>query len=580
MKNEDLSKKAIAMVKDIEVQSMMEKTSEFNDCKVKAKFEAKEDERERELKVKAAQDCFLKKLANNTDKDALKKLSESLGLESYGLVQSKNMKDIQNYLSNKMYKSLTGIDPEEKDRQKLIDSMSFNAKDRKLIDQKVFIDLYKAQVIKNSLYEVSRFCFENLRTTKAPNSAATDFATHWAHSGDIYDAFKIADLTDTNSTPFGTSGTGSSKEDIYKNIFTSIQGANQTVASFNNFFFFCAKQINELCEVFEANVAASPQAGMSRGANACLSRSKLKDYKKALAVSKDISKEFDQMSEASFSLVVSGKTPPKFFGRNSSETESIDYLTSYTSQDLLEGGASKDSRLEEKQKKCEKTPELSECEEYISIGDGLDKVKHNYQVKMALQKEVELARVRALVSGDQKNLEEYLEANGYFTILDNVKNKTPGYDIIKAIGDSFEAKKVATLQALQLKMGSRQMSQKDGRDSVKVNANIAKNATVSKDERTRLAQLVLFNNIITSYIILNRTDGKGKNTKNETGRNVNAWKKEQKTLESSNSIDKSVFAGLEKEFESDNTFSTKDSNIEEFQALDTILGKKEDPKNP
>src|SRR5690606_369790 len=108
-------------------------------------------------KAKAAVDCFREKLKDKDPKE-IQKLAQNLQLESYGLVQGKNVQSIQEYLSNRMYEKLTGVNLEEKDLQKRIESMSF--KNRKMVDQKVFFDLYRTQLGKNALYEISRFCFE------------------------------------------------------------------------------------------------------------------------------------------------------------------------------------------------------------------------------------------------------------------------------------------------------------------------------------------------------------------------------------------------------------------------------------
>ena len=88
-----------------------------------------------------------------------------------------------------------------------------------------------------------------------------------------------------------------------------------------------------------------------------------------------------------------------------------------------------------------------------------------------------------------------------------------------------------------------------------------------------MAQVVLFNNIVTSYITVTRRDGSGDKSKDKSGRNVNAWKKEQSSL-NSKQLDKSLFAGLTKELDdSKSDFSTKDSSFDDFSALDEYLGK-------
>src|SRR5690606_29580802 len=50
----------------------------------------------------------------------------------------------------------------------------------------------------------------------------------------------------------------------------------------------------------------------------------------------------------------------------------------------------------------------------------------------------------------------------------------------------------------------------------------------SKEERARLAQVVMFNNIITSHLSLKRREG---DNLVDVGRNTGAWRKEQQALE-------------------------------------------------
>ncbi len=570
MDTKEYGKKAISIVKDFEVQGMLEGTAEFNKCKEKAKFSDKDSPGTRESKVADAQACFKTEMSKQRDPEALKKLAESLRLESYGLIPSKNVNDIQNYLSNKMYKSLTGVDLEERDRTKLMNSMDF--KNRKLVDQKVFIQLYKTQLGKNALMEISRFCFESFRNTDPTAKDAKDFATHWARTD-----YPIGQLTDVPSGgPFGNFQAATSKEDIYRNIFESIQGAGKKVDSFENFFGYCSQNIAPLCKVYEESVAKNPTGSDSKGANACLTLNKLREIKKALADSQKVSEDFDEMSKESVAVALGGGVAPKFYGKDSTEDESIFNLTSYTSKDVVEGGFSKDEQLEEKREKCAKQPELSDCEDFLSIGDDLEKVKHNYQLQMAMKKEVELARVREMVKNGKKGLKEYLEANGYYDILNDpeiMTNDASGKKLEEAIANSFEAKKKATMDALRSKVGSRQMSSKET-DADKKKA-ITVNAEVSRDERARLGQVILFNNIITSYIRITKTEA-GSKKKGEEGRNVQAWKKEQQSLEANKSIDKSVFANLEGSIKPDEGgISTKDSEIVDVGMLDGILGKKD-----
>jgi hypothetical protein len=135
----DDSKQIASNIKDIEIQELLAKTREFDDCRKENEFKTNATESERNDSIKRAQECFRSKLSGK-DPKKLEELSDLLGLQQYGLVKSKNLKEIQTYLNNKMYKSMTGVDLEETNKKKFIDSLKF--KNKKHIDQSIFIEIF------------------------------------------------------------------------------------------------------------------------------------------------------------------------------------------------------------------------------------------------------------------------------------------------------------------------------------------------------------------------------------------------------------------------------------------------------
>jgi hypothetical protein len=87
----------------------------------------------------------------------------------------------------------------------------------------------------------------------------------------------------------------------------------------------------------------------------------------------------------------------------------------------------------------------------------------------------------------------------------------------------------------------------------------------TKEERARLAQVVLFNNIITGHLELKKEDG------STVGRNVNVWKKEEKGLESSQ-VNSNLFQNI-KSSNADAKGLSRDDKISGFQIIDSLLGK-------
>ena len=578
--NADDGKQIVSRIKDIEVEEMLSKTGEFKKCREMNEFKADDTPTIRTDKIQKAEACFKAELSKNSSKEKLEQLSETLRLQQYGLVPSKNIKDIQKYLSDKMTKALTGVDPNEPDPKKLLKSMQF--KNRKIVDQKVFIDLYKTQLGKNALYEVSRFCFENLR--KAGVKDKVTFADHWTdYQSEEISVANIDKFDDLGDPRFGdTLQDPSDKDKVFQDIFKSINGASGAGLKpdeMSHFFMDCGKIIVPLCGKFEESMNLSSTSSHvdapkspTVGAAACLAKSRIQEYKKALVNAEKISDEFTKMKfdDQKDALISLTGDPVKFYGQ-SADDESLDDLTNNTSADIFSGGYTKDQLASDKIKECEDKPELANCEGYISKGDTLDKAKHHIEMEMTLKREVEMARVKKLVEGNQKELNQYLEDNGYMDILEKHKAKKMSADeMALLIGQSFEAKKIALLAEINNKLGKRQVSEKA------TDADIKKNALEvvqeSKEERARLAQVVLFNNVITSYLSLKKKDSSG--NIEEAGRNVNAWKKEEKALTASK-VDPALFANLKASSDGVDGLG-KDNQIAGFEILDEILGKEKE----
>jgi hypothetical protein len=580
----EAGKQFSTMIKDVEVESMLNETSEFKDCREMNKFEKGDADNVRTDKIKAAEKCFREKLTKNKSEADLKKLSEQLNLQQYGLVKSKSSQDLQKYLNDKMYKSMTGVDPSEKNLQKLKEDLKFGKK--KHIDQAVFIEMYKTQLGKNALYEVSRFCFENLRS--APPNSGTSFAEYWSNykRGSLMTQNSDGSITlhvkDDGNPTFGSTLETEDKTKIYEDIFKSIQGANGkglTVDLLKDFFLECGGTIVPLCEEFQKlqkvkNLgdieSQTNNTKMTKGASACLAKSRLQSYRKAIGDAETLAKYFEENmknSNESATLMLSALKgePVKLYG-NGQDDPTVDDLTNYASKDLVEGGFTKDELFKQAAEKCEAKPELSECEGIISNGESFEKAKHNVEQELTLRREVEMARIRELKK-NKENLKKYLEENGYADILAQYEKGTLDEAAIEEkVGQAFEAKKIALLQQMNKKLGKRQV-QTDPKDpQTKLNANDVKEVIQeTKEERARLAQMVLFNNIITSHLELKKGDG------SVVGRNVNVWKKEEQSLESSQ-VNSSLFQNIKSSNEGAKGLSREDK-ISGFQIIDTLLGK-------
>ena len=578
--NPDDGKSIVSVIKDFQVQEMLDKTTEFQDCRDKNKFDAADDEKVKTRKIQEAEKCIQDKLSKgDKNGEKLKELSDTLNLQHYGLVQSKNVSDIKKYLADKMYQSMTGVDRNNQNAKALAESLKF--KNKKHIDQKVFVEIYRTQLGKNALFEISRFCFENLRSEDADSVSKATFSEHWAKyvPGSLIVNEERLNINDSGIPVFGKTLSGpEDKDQVYKEIFNSIQGDGSPLdeKQMSSFFMDCAKTIAPLCNYFKRSSKVdlkntqsqvdSGKTGSSTGAAACLAESRIRAYRKGIADAQKIEADFDKLAEGNelADSLLSGE-PIKRFQPGQDKNDTIDDLTNFSSKDVLEGGYSKDATAEQKSEECAKNPELASCESFISEGDDLDKAKHNLEMELTIKRQVEMTRVREL---DEKNLKEYLEENGHFDLLkDDLYTTLTKEKLAEAIGKFYEAKKIATLEQINKKLGKRQVS-KDA-DSADISTNAKEVIQESKEERSRLAQVVLFNNIITSYVPLTRRDSSG--GMEDAGRNVNAWKNEEDDLSNSN-IDQSLFQNIKTSSDGVKTMG-KDESIGSFEVLDTILGK-------
>jgi hypothetical protein len=576
--NADDGKQIASNIKDIEIQELLQKTREFDECRKMNKFEASDDENQRNMKIEKAQSCFRDKLAGK-DSKKLKELSDILGLQQYGLVKSKDLKEIQIYLNNKMYKSMTGVDLEEANKKAFIESLKF--KNKKHIDQSIFISLYKTQLSKNALFEISRFCFENFRIPDQ-DVKGKSFGEYWSDfenmSLDPARDVEAAKVTDTGSPDdFGSFSNPQDKDQIYQDIFKSINigsGKGLKTDKLKDFFLICGRYITPLCNGFRKKIETSKavsHAGDSTnvptsGSAACLARSRLQEIKKAIVDAREIEKQFNEMAvDPSYLKGLLQGEQAKIFTPGKDNNETLDSLTNFTSLDVLEGGKGKDVLAQKRIDNCKEKPELPECENFYSPEEDLSKMKSKVETEMTFKREVEMERIRQLKSeNDKVKLEEYLNENGFFELAKKADTMDSN-QLVEAIGLEFEAKKKATLEEINRRLGHRQES--ESKDPKQMELNKIKSTVVkTQEERARLAQLVLFNNIITSHLELTR-----KEDKSSAGRNVNAWKKEESDLKAAQ-IDSGLFSNLKSTDDgSNNRVGNEEFAGDEF--IDTFLGK-------
>ncbi len=573
----------LSLVKDNEVEARLNETSEFTSCRDKNKFDPKNTD---DSKLAEATKCFESSLSKKSSEE-LKKLADNLQLESYGLIKSKNTKDITSYLSGKLTKALTGRDPNEKDPQKIKEQLKF--KNQTFVDHKVFVELYVNQLGKSALQEVSRFCFENLRNKS--NTTSDNFYDHW--NGNKYSLPKpedIQNLSDNGEPRFEVVSSGSNidmtkKEDVFNEMIKGITKSDIDKNFMEDFFGICQSAIRPLCNKFKNSTdvnsdksitvpTVSNSTKMNDGANACLTMSRLQSIRLAISKTKTIIESMEKLSaeDQKTAINIMLDDPVKLYQQGEGKGEkTLDELTNMASTDLLEN---QDQGYQAELDKCIQDGSNTNCDESLGKKEDLDKTLFNIEMDANLKREIEKERVRKLSKEtDKKKLREYLEENGYLQLLKDDPDLKNEALIVQAIEQNFNAKKVATIEALRNKMGKRQASDSISADDKK---NLAQDVALeTKEERARLAQVVLFNNIITSHLTLYKKNNSGEREK--VARNVNAWKKEQEALNSNNNFNQEYFSGISDMVKAEDTSQLKNTSIIDVGIIDIILGKEDKP---
>ena len=563
----------MTFVKDVEVERLVGSEPAFNKCREDSKFKPGDDKKVRDANITKATGCFKAFLGTRSEAD-LKKLASNLKLEEYGLTQSKNVNEITNYLSGKMHKALTGVSPTDKDfgKQKW--------EDIKIVDQKVFIELYKNQLVKNSLFEISRYCFENLRKTSPPASS-TDFGSYWdikeitvqdVPIKDVpvvtMDIDKLTDVGDSDGKNIYFDGKLMNvdlkdEKVVYEKLVSGLTSGQNAIKPelYEAFFPFCRAVIAPLCQIYKNPATRGPivVGKATRGASSCLTMNKLESIRTTLRNTEKVSKQFLEMEDkGTFALKMLKN--PKIFGQDASDA-SLDELTSVGSADFLK--EADNEKLSDLETKCAQGTQDKECQQFLKVDDGLDRAINTIETEMTLKRELETQKAKNL-SG--QSLKDYLKENGHFDLLEKFDTLQES-DIKLGIEQFYDAKRLAEIEVLKLRVGKRQMNEVEA-GKIDKDDQIKKNITNSKEERVRLAQVVMFNNIITSQLNLSKTTG---GTTTKIGSNISGWNKETAGLNGVSGVDQKLFAGIQESADI-NGSKTKES-IEDVSFLDAILGK-------
>lgn len=485
-----------------------------------------------ESQLQALQNC-IKQTFSGRSAQEMAQISDRLQLETFQLIPSKTTENITKYLTTKTYQAMTGIDLEdEDDPRKMIQAQKFGTK--KMVDQKAFFELYKNQMAKNVIYEISRFCFNDLRNTSTGVNASrgnSSFMEHWNDLGAFTSPTpQGVTSNDSGSTPFPISSSSSpDASSAYPAIVSSIMGTSppQDIADrLGSFFEYCAKQIDKLCKDYETSCqdsASGTNTTCTGSGKACLTKNRIIGFRRALAASEDSIKKFTEDTGNNYVLALDpGQTLKRYQGGNGQNEKSYNELTNTASVDFFEANEREDYS---KARDCvQNNGRGTECDEFSLVDNSVKNIETNTEIAFRAKREAEMVRVKELQGQD---LEKYLKDN-YPDLVPRWKDANdlggPG-KLEEAIAKRWDGQREAMIAEIKSRIESRQITEEKAEDATD-KANAAKaTAQAALDEKARLSQVVFFNNIISSSLNLKFSDGRS------AGRNTQGLKNELDSLE-------------------------------------------------
>lgn len=582
----EISQKLVSVAQDVENQKILANTQELQPCRDAFQRDYDPKAGANATAVSALERCLSGKISPS---DA-ERISNGLNLETYKLTTSKTVKDVTEYLTKNMYRQLTGVDLDQ-DRKERIRQQMF--KNKKQIDQKMFFDLYKNQIAKNALYEVSRFCFEDFRSNDPSVAQKNNFLEHWdnlsAFDTSSSSSSLVGNVNDKSSPAFepatgqGAPATPADPKDSYAQIATNIFGASgvpndqKLTQRLGNFFLFCGGQINKLCEGYETkckrqNGGLANCTGMDSGAKACIAKNRLIAYRNAMSASGKIMEEFDKNDGQDYTVLLSANAIVKRYQPGSNGDKSLNELTNNASANFFE--ATKNESTEQAEN-CIRSNggNGNDCDAFSINSDAEEKIVMNTEIAYSAKREAELARIRELKTKGAQALEEYLDKN-YPDLKEFKDNESI---LLEKITRRWDAKRLAIIQQFKDKIGDRQVTANEIKDNSSTDPNFKttiakKNAADSINEKTRLAQVVMFNNIISSSLNLQDKD------KNFLGRNVQALNNELDTARQ-RGIDAPLFQNLQSLVgdagsggSGGGQSSSRDQSVESIEFLNDFIG--------
>lgn len=555
---QQLSQRFTTTIKEIEVDRQLTTAPAIQECITRHRLTADDllDDTARKKKRDAAQACF-NTAFGSANSSQMEELGRNLNLQSFGLVRGRGQEELRKYFAGRIENALYGASAQGEQAR---------MKDMRIVDHKVYHDLYKSQLGSNLLLDMSRFCYQKL--------SPLDFVP--GQSG-IFNRWKELILTGTqgNSVPVcGTVSTtkclsqirdtenaasgASSTQDIFASLqsaLADIGGPDQQKEFLEKFFVRCISMIHNLCEVRTkcskpadertawdstpiASITCDGFENTTKGLAACTTQTRLRDHRKNFLAMQQLEKEGTGADAGFYNQVhdTASKFKAPGSGRYDSQTaadgDSIQGLTTPTTSEL-KTSLDRDSKVaveEFDREGCVNNPENSNCDKFFYTADQNLRFQNaglEYMAATAAEKQ----RINNLKE-KKDDLKKYLQEKGYKDLADMVDGGD-ATQIVAMAAARFETEREASYLAMEAAFKD-QVQPAAGPDEDRGQSR----KTQLQNQGRSFQELLLFNNVISSYLqVRDPTSGK-------TSRNTRVLEREVQTSTSEMGDSQTFFQGL------------------------------------
>lgn len=375
----------------------------------------------------------------------------------------------------------------------------------KVVDHKVFYDLYEAQVSKNVISAISSYCIEAKLDDDKRYLISQDKKTREAQRTKNIESLKNNDLEKDNEQ----------SEDINKNTNDKTELENTTNKAAKHWN-GCAQNIQNICvgkELYDTekhpSLTKSTDYKYSKD-RACVVTKLIKDARQSLIKVGQIKKVLEENANESGRGLQGKKEIEVYSGSKDKQTKSIDDLTSITSSELAKSGFGEG--IKEKQKLFDKCAEASSAEDPACKNILLSgKEAEDEQKKLneyALRTKVLEEKLSDKKTMTKEEVSDYLKEQGYSE--EDIKKMVEKdlESLRKEIAKHYTEEKNAINRELQDRLKKITLK-KDTEDPKEKQSQITKLAEELESKPEQYKQLIHYNNIVQGFLELGN---KQKNT--------------------------------------------------------------------